>query len=139
MCWWGCQQLSKLSRIQRQCLSPSVLYIDSHTFYASWGTFSNYQNYFQHMHLFMKTFDEKVWWKSKRSKVVFYLDHPFYDVYFLQYHTSAATHFMNHERLCQIIRNIFDIYIYIYIYIYIFVVKCAWFLNKSEKRTKILN
>ena len=80
-------------------------------------------------------FDEKVWWKAKRSKVVLHLDHPFYDVYFLQYHTLAATHFMNHERLCQVIRSIFNIYIYIYIS----AVKYAWFLNKSEKRTKILN
>ena len=36
-----------------------------------------------------------------------YLD----DRYFLQYHTSAAVRFMNHEGLSQIIRTIFNIYI----------------------------
>ena len=35
----------------------------------------------------------------------------FKDMYFLQYHTLAAIHFMNHEGIFQIIRTIYNIYI----------------------------
>ena len=38
----------------------------------------------------------------------------FKDMYFLQYHTLAAIHFMNHEGICQIIRTICNIYIYLF-------------------------
>ena len=41
MCWWGCQQWSKLLQIQIRYLFPSVLYKDSNIFYESWRTLVN--------------------------------------------------------------------------------------------------
>ena len=91
---------------------------------------------------------ENVWWKGmmkiQEIKGSFLLGPPIlWCVFPSVSYISSHTFHESWKALSNYQKYFWYIYIYIYIYIciciYIFVVKCEWFLNKSEKRTKILN